>query len=52
MSSKYPKAKVKLDKALFTSLCKYADACANPNRHLSNSHLQNEETKAVFGLDS
>ena len=52
MSSKYPKSKVRPDKTSFTSLWKYAGACANPNGHLLISHLPNEETKAVFGLDS
>ena len=52
VSSKYPKAKVSPDKTLITNLWKYAGACANPNGHLLNSHLPNEETKALLGLDS
>ena len=50
MSSKYQKAKVSPDKTSFTNLWKYAGACANPNGHLLNSHLPNEETKALLGL--
>ena len=51
MSSKYPKAKVSPSKTSFTNLWKYAEACANPNGHHLNSHFQNEETKALLGLD-
>ena len=51
MSSKYPKAKVSPDKTLFTNLWKYTGAYANSNGHLLNSHLPNEETKALLGLD-
>ena len=51
VSSKYPKAKVSPDKTSFTNLWKYAGACAHPNGHLLNSHLPNEETKALLGLD-
>ena len=39
------------NKTSFTNLWKYAGACANPNGHLLNSHLPNEETKALLGLD-
>ena len=51
ISSKYPKAKVSPDMTLFTNLWKYAVACANPNGHLLNSHLPNDEKKARLGLD-
>ena len=51
MSSKYPKAKVSLNKTSFTNVWKYAGACANPNGHLLNSHFPNEETKVLLGLD-
>ena len=51
MSSKYPKVKVSPDKTSFTNLWKYAGACANPNGHLLNSYLPDEEIKAHLGLD-
>ena len=51
MSSEYPKAKVSPDKTSFTNLWKYAGACTNPNGHLLNSDLANDETKALLGLD-
>ena len=51
MSSRYPKTKVSPNKTSFINLWKYVGACANPSGHLLNSHLPNEETKALLGLN-